>query len=138
MAVDPVIAAMPRGGPDASWLDRRLQTDVLEYTDRYDIPDEVKQSVISALDRMGARGSQHERNARLALELVADIVNPRILELGAGHGRLSAKILELHPTATVTISDLDPTSVANIAAGELGANPRARTQVVEATAINAA
>jgi len=138
MAVDPVIAAMPRGGPDASWLDRRLQTDVLEYTDRYDIPDEVKQSVISALDRMGARGSQHERNARLALELVADTVNPRILELGAGHGQLSAKILELHPTATVTISDLDPTSVANIAAGELGANPRARTQVVDATAINAA
>ncbi len=41
-------------------------------------------------------------------------------------------------TATVTISDLDPTSVANIAAGELGANPRARTQVVDATAIDAA
>lgn len=42
--VNPAIAAMPRGGPKASWLDRRLQTDELEYTDRYDIPDEVKQS----------------------------------------------------------------------------------------------
>ena len=41
--VDPVIARMPRGGPTASWLDRQLQTDVLEYTDRYDIPDDVKQ-----------------------------------------------------------------------------------------------
>lgn len=53
-----------------------------------------------------------------------------------GHGKLSAKILELHPTATVTISDLDPTSVANIAAGELGTHPRARTQVIDATAID--
>jgi hypothetical protein len=42
MAVDPSMAQMPRGGPNASWLDRRLQTDALEYTDRYDIPDEVK------------------------------------------------------------------------------------------------
>ncbi len=137
MAVDPVIATMPRGGPDASWLDRRLQTNLLEYTDRYDIPDEVKQTVISALDRMGARGNQHESYARLALEMVADIPNPRILELGAGHGKLSAKILELHPSATVTVSDLDPMSVANIAAGELGHNPRIHTQVVDATAINA-
>jgi len=28
------IASMPRGGPDASWLDRRLQTNRLEYLDR--------------------------------------------------------------------------------------------------------
>lgn len=138
VAVDTAIARMPRGGPNASRLDRRLQTDVLEYTDRYDIPDDVKQTVISALDRMGTRTGQHEKNARTALGLVTDIPNPRILELGAGHGRLSAKILELHPTATVTISDLDPTSVANIAAGELGANPRVRVQVVDATAIDAA
>ena len=136
-AVAPAIAEMPRGGPSASWLDRRLQTDALEYTDRYDVPDEVKQKVISALDWMGTRAGEHEKNARTALALVADIPNPRILELGAGHGKLSAKILELHPTATVTISDLDPTSVANIAEGELGANPRVRTQVIDATAIDA-
>jgi|SRR5829696_1863429 len=137
IAVDPVIAQMPRGGPDASWLDRRLQTDALEYTDRYDIPDEAKQTVISALDRVGSRTGQHEKHARTALELVADIPHPRVLELGAGHGKLSAKILELHSTATVTVSDLDPTSVANIANGELGVHPRVRTQVVDATAIAA-
>jgi SAM-dependent methyltransferase len=135
--VDPVIARMPRGGPGASWLDRRLQTDALEYTDRYDVPDEVKQKVISALDRMGTLTGQHDKNARTALGVVADIPNPRILELGAGHGKLSAKILGLHRTATVTISDLDPTSVAKISAGELAANPRVRTQVVDATAIDA-
>jgi SAM-dependent methyltransferase len=73
----------------------------------------------------------HKRSA------VVDIPNPRILELGAGHGKPSATILEMHPTATVTISDLDPTSVANISASELGQHSRVRTQVVDATAIDA-
>jgi SAM-dependent methyltransferase len=136
-AVDPAIAGMPRGGPNASWLDRRLQTDALEYIDRYDVPDEVKQKVISALDWIGTRTGEHAKNARIAHALVADLASPRILELGAGHGKLSAKILELIPTATVTISDLDPTSVANIAEGELGADLRVRANVVDATAIDA-
>lgn len=98
------IATMPRGGPDASWLDRRFQTDALEYLDRDDVPDEVKQKIIGVLDRVGTLTNLHEKYARIALKLVSDIPNPRILELGAGHGKLSAKILELHPTATVTIS----------------------------------
>lgn len=127
------IGTMPRGGPNASWLDRHMQTDILEYIDRYDVSDEIKQIVISELDRQ----NWHEDNARTALALVADIDHPRILELGAGHGKLSAEILELHPTATVTITDLDPTSVASIAAGPLGTHPRARTQVVDATDIDA-
>jgi len=131
------IATMPRGGPNASWLDRHFQTDETEYIDRDDAPDEVKQNVIGMLDRMGTRFNVHEKSARVALDAVSDITNPRILELGAGHGKLSAKILELHPTATVTASDRDPTSVANIASGELGAHPRARTQVIDATAIDA-
>lgn len=134
---DSDIATMPRGGPDASWLDRRFQTDALEYLDREDVPDEVKQKVIAMLDRLGTLTNEHEKHARTALEVVADVPNPRILELGAGHGKLSAKILELHPTATVTVSDLDPTSVANIAATELGAHPRVRTEVIDATAIDA-
>jgi SAM-dependent methyltransferase len=128
---------MPRGGPGASWLDRRFQTEELEYLDREDAPDEVKQRVITMLDRLGGFFKLHEKDARTALGVLDDTANPRILELGAGHGKLSAKILEMHPTATVTVSDLDPTSVANIAAGALGANPRVRTQVVDATAINA-
>lgn len=131
------VTLMPRGGPDAGWLDRQLQTDTLEYTDRNDIPDELKQSVITGLDALGVRSGQHEQHARLALDVVGDIANPRILEIGAGHGRLSEQILKLHPTATVTVSDLDPTSVSNIAASALGAHPRARTQVIDASAIDA-
>ena len=132
------IATMPRGGPDASCLDRALQTDVPEYTDRYDIPDEVKQKVVSALERLGERSGGHGEMARAALELVTDVADPRILELGSGHGKLSTAILDAHSTATVTTSDLDPTSVANIAAGSLGTNTRADTRVIDATAIDAA
>jgi len=40
--------------------------------------------------------------------------------LGAGHGKLSEQILRRHPGARVTVSDLDPKSMANIAAGSLG------------------
>ena len=137
-ALDQAIETMPRGGPGASWLDRRFQTDALEYLDRDDVSDEVKQKVIGMLDRIGTLTKQHENYARAALDVVADVKNPRILELGAGHGKLSAQILKLHPTATVTVSDLDPTSVATIAAGELGKHPRVRTQVIDATAIDAA
>ncbi|MEU1995525.1 class I SAM-dependent methyltransferase [Nocardia gamkensis] len=135
--VETAIAAMPRGGPNASWLDRRLQTDTLEYTDRYDVPDELKQKVITSLDRFGTLTRLHEKNARAALKVVTDVSAPRILEIGAGHGKLSAKIVEYHPAAIVTASDLDPASVANIAAGELGAHPRVSTQVIDATAIDA-
>nr|VTP03675.1 hypothetical protein BIN_B_05201 [Mycobacterium riyadhense] len=134
---DQTISTMPRGGPGASWLDRRFQTDTLEYLDRDDVPDEVKQKVITMLNWMGTLTKLHEKSARTALKFVSGIPNPRILELGAGHGKLSAKILELHPTATVTTSDVDPTSVANMAAGELGTHPRARTELVDATAIDA-
>ncbi|MCV7198373.1 class I SAM-dependent methyltransferase [Mycobacterium angelicum] len=130
------IESMPRGGPDSSWLDRRLQTDVLEYIDRYDVPDETKQYVVTALDDMGTRNGTHETIAGYVVNLVAGIDKPRILELGAGHGRLSEQILRLHPTAELTISDLDPHSVHNVASGPLGRNPRVRTKVVDATNIN--
>src|SRR5260370_30268383 len=79
VVLDPVMARMPRGGPNASWLDRRLQTGALEYTDRYDVADEVKQKVISALDQMGTRTRQYKRNARTGVGVVADISHPRIL-----------------------------------------------------------
>lgn len=132
------IASMPRGGPDASWLDRRLQTQALEYLDRDDVSDEVKQRVIRTLDRIGTLSKQHEKYARAALSVVSDVPNPRILELGAGHGKLSEQILMMHPTATVTVSDLDPTSLANITAGPLGDHPRAVAQLIDATEIDAA
>ena len=128
---------MPRGGPDASCLDRILQTDRPEYLDRDDVGDEVRRDVIAALDRYGALFGEHERTARLALDEVAGVADPRILELGAGHGALSRTLLAEHPTARVTISDVNPDSVAAMAAGALGDNPRAEVRRLDATAIDA-
>lgn len=132
------IVSMPRGGPNASWLDRRLQTNRLEYLDRDDV-DDLKRKVVRSLDRGGRRRwfGIHERCARMALGEVADVPSPKILELGAGLGGLSRKLLENHPTAQVTVTDIDPTFVAAVAEGDLGSQPRATVREMDATAIDA-
>ncbi|OBG82487.1 methyltransferase type 11 [Mycobacterium sp. E802] len=129
---------MPRGGPDASWLSRRLQTDRLEYLDREDV-DDLKQKVVHAIDRGGRRPrfGTYEKYARLALGEVREHRAPKILELGCGLGGLSRKLLELDPAAQVTITDIDPSFVAAIAAGDLGSHPRADVRIMDATAIDA-
>ena len=134
----PDITNMPRGGPEASWLDRRLQTSRLEYLDRDDV-DELKNKVVHSLDRSGRRRrfGVYQMCARTALGEVADVASPRILELGAGLGGLSAKLLEGHPTAQVTVTDVDPTFVAAVAAGDLGRHPRATVRQMDAAAIDA-
>ncbi|WP_459963406.1 class I SAM-dependent methyltransferase [Nocardia sp. IFM 10818] len=129
---------MPRGGPHSNWLDRLLQTDRLEYTDRADVPDSVKQKVVAALAYLGDRYGTHEANAELIGGMVEGIAKPRVLELGAGHGLLSQHLLDLHPGALVTITDVDPVLVADMAAGPLGAHPRATVRIMDATAIDAA
>lgn len=136
-ASDVSLATMPRGGPDASCLDRLLQTDRLEYLDRDDIAPAVKASVIAALNRAGELFGEHDRNARLVLDEVADVADPRILELGAGHGALSRRLLAEHPSARVTVSDISPESVAALGASELGRDPRAEVRAVDATDIDA-
>ena len=106
MPTDPAVIdidRMPRGGPDASWLDRRLQTDRLEYLDRDDVDDRVKRQVVRSLECLGSLFKDHEKFARLALDEVADVADPTILELGSGHGGLSRKLLEIHPSAHVTV-----------------------------------
>lgn len=132
------IVSMPRGGPDASWLDRRLQTDRLEYLDRDDV-DDLKRKVVQALDRSGRRRflGAYKMCAQAALLEVTDIASPKILELGCGLGGLSRKLLEHHPTAQVTVTDIDPTFVATVAASDLGNNPRATVREMDATAIDA-
>lgn len=132
------IDRMPRGGPDASCLDRLLQTDRQEYLDRDDVDPERKRSVVRALERAGEWFGNHEKFAYVALEEVAEVPDPSILELGSGHGGLSAKLLEMHPTAHLTVTDLEPASVAAIAAGPLGADERATVRVMDATDIDAA
>ena len=50
-----------------------------------------------------------EKFAHIALDEVADVPDPKILELGSGHGGLSRKLLEWHPTAELTVTDVEPT-----------------------------
>lgn len=128
---------MPRGGPHASCLDRLLQTDRPEYLDRDDVDPSVKAGVIAALNTVGDLFGEHDRNVRLVLDAVADVADPRILELGAGHGELSRRLLIEHPTARVTVTDIDPQSVAAMAASDLGRDPRAVVKTIDATAIDA-
>jgi SAM-dependent methyltransferase len=130
------IDSMPRGGPDASWLDRRLQADRLEYLDRDDV-DHLKRRVVRSLDRSERIFGLHKKFARIALDEVANVPDPKILELGSGHGGLSCALLNMHPTAHVTVTDIEPTSVAAIAAGNLGRHPRAVVREMDATAIDA-
>jgi ubiquinone/menaquinone biosynthesis C-methylase UbiE len=130
------IDSMPRGGPDASWLDRRLQTDRLPYLDRDGIGD-VKRRVIRSLDRNGRILGTHKKVARIALNTVADVADPKILELGSGHGGLSRTLLKMHPTAQVTVTDIQPPLVAAIAASDLGSHPRAVVREMDAVAIDA-
>lgn len=128
---------MPRGGPHASWLDRKLHTNRLQYLDRDDV-DGLKRRVIHALDRRQRRRfyGAYGIFARIALGEVADIPSPKILELGSGLGGLSRKLLEYHPTAQVTVTDIEPTFVADIAASDLGSHPRATVREMDATAID--
>jgi hypothetical protein len=130
------IDAMPRGGPDASWLDRRLETRCAEYLDRDDVDERIKRSVVRSLEWTGEVFKNHERFAYIALDELAEVPDPKIIELGAAHGGLSRKLLEEHPTARVTVTDLDATSVVNIAESELGSHPRAVVQLADATEID--
>lgn len=135
-AVSSDIDSMPRGGPDASWLDRRLQTDRLEYLDRDDV-DDKKRKVIRSLERGEKVLGHHEIFARIALDEVTHVPDPKILELGAGHGGLSRALLDMHPTAHVTVTDIDPASLSGIDASDLGRHPRATVREMDATAIDA-
>ena len=131
------IDRMPRGGPTASCLDRLLETDRLEYLDRDDVDEKTKRSVITALEWTGDAFGNTEKFARIVLDEVADVPDPKILELGAGHGGLSRKLLENHPTAQLTVTDVEPGSVQAITAGELGEHSRATVRQMDAAAIDA-
>ncbi|MDT5056419.1 MAG: hypothetical protein QOF66_4785, partial [Mycobacterium sp.] len=131
------IDRMPRGGPDASCVDRLLQTDRPEYLDRDSDGDAAnearKRSVIRALEWTGEFFGNTEKFARIVLDELADVPDPKILELGSGHGGLSRKLLEWHPTAELTVTDVEAVSVAAIAAGDLGKHQRATVREMDAT-----
>ncbi len=68
---------------------------------------------------------------------MANIPSPKILEPGCGKGGLSRKLVENHPYAQVTATDIDPTLVATVALSDLGTHPAPRCENMDATAIDA-
>lgn len=128
-------AAMPRGGPDASRLDRWYETDRPEYLDRPDTPREAAR-VRRGLDRLQRLTGGYDRFARWTLAYAGRAPAPRVLELGAGTGGLSRRVLHRHPAARVTVSDVEPGTVAALRAGPLGAHPRATVRRLDATAVD--
>ena len=132
------IVNMPRGGPDASWLDRRLQTDRLEYLDRDDVDHLKSKVMVHSTAPDGDGGSASTRSAPDGrFDEVADVPAPKILELGAGLGGLSSKLLESHPTAEVTVTDIDPSLWPAWPTVTSAVNPRATVREMDATAIDA-
>lgn len=114
-----------------------MDTDRPEYLDRADVPPARQRSVLRGLDRVNRLTGTYSRCVRLVLDQIGSAAEPRVLELGGGHGELSRRLLEAHPRLRVTISDADAGSVAALRAGDLGRHPRAAIAVVDATAIDA-
>lgn len=137
MASEPAPALdMPRGGPRAARWDRLFETDKEEYIDRPDSPAACRR-VLRGLDRFQRLTLGYRTCARLTAAAFGPAPDPRVLELGAGCGRLSYGILRRHPTALVTASDVNPRVVEALRAGPLGRHPRAGCAVLDATAIDA-
>lgn len=131
-----MIADMPRGGPDAPRWDRWFETSRVEYLDRPDTPDEGRR-VLRGLDRFQRLTLGYRSFCRLTLQQVRGVATPEILELGAGLGGLARRLVDRHPTARVTVSDVDPGVVGALRRGPLGAHPRVTPVVLDATAIDA-
>lgn len=132
----PTPLRMPRGGPAAARWDRLYETAREEYLDRPGDPATARR-VLRGLDRFQRLTLGYRTCARLTAAAFGPARRPRVLELGAGGGRLSYGILRAHPTARVTASDVSPRVVAELRAGPLGRHPRARCEVLDATAIDA-
>jgi hypothetical protein len=102
------IASMSRGRPRAAWQRCRLQAGRADHLGHNDVYRTVKRQVAGVLHSTGRLLGGHQRFAEIVLRQVADITNPKILELGSDRRCLSRKLLDNHPRAEVTITDVDP------------------------------
>lgn len=131
------ISRMPRGGPDASFLDRLLQTGLSEYSDRDDADPHLRKAAIEGQEQVDKIMQHHQPVVKLILEAVAGKPAPAILELGAGTGLMSGMLLEQHPSMRLTVSDVDPAAVSELIESMLGKHSRVRVRHLDATQIDA-
>ncbi len=126
---------MPRGGPNAAWWDRFYETDRTEYIDRPEAGPQ-RRRVLRRLARLQRLTLAHRSFSGLVLAQVRDAPHPRILELGAGNGHLARQVLDRHPAARLTVSDVGHETVETLRAGPLGRHGRATVARLDATAID--
>ncbi|WP_313896297.1 class I SAM-dependent methyltransferase [Streptomyces sp. YIM 98790] len=125
-----------RGGPRPAWWDRWYETGRPEYIDLPEHGDEARR-VLRGLDRFQRLTGGYRLYSRLVAREAAGLAGPRILELGAGRGRLAERMLKDMPDARVTVSDIRPESLEAFRRSALAADPRTSSRVIDATAIDA-
>lgn len=130
---------LPRSRRDGRWWDNWYQTDSTEWIDLIDQPEHAARARrgLEGLDRFQRAVFAYHNFSRAALQECRGIATPRILELGAGRGRLTERLLYDHPHARVTCSDISRDCVAALQSGSLAHHPRAHFRVLDATAIEA-
>lgn len=114
-------------------MDRWYETAEEEWLDRTDVEPRLQRGVLRGLNRFNRLSGGYLAFQRWVLREVEGLAEPRVLELGAGHGELSVRLLRAHPSLHVTVSDLSPDFVAGLQSGPLGRHPRARVACVDAT-----
>lgn len=97
---------LPRGGPNATWLDRAYEWEGVEWLDDPDVPQSVKDAGIAGLHRFNVISGGYFCHTLSALRALPPSPRPSILELGAGSGALCARIARKLPRGRVIASDL--------------------------------
>ncbi|MEK9152495.1 MAG: class I SAM-dependent methyltransferase [Patescibacteria group bacterium] len=126
-----------RSGPQPRWWDRYMDPHSLEMLDDPAVPAAVKSRAMNGLDGYNRRSGAYWLFAQTTASLLpASIRRPRILELGAGRGELSARVAEIlarrGTPAKVVASDISEDFVSAMAG-----NARLRSLGIEAAAIDA-
>lgn len=137
MGNDDLPRRLPRGGPLPAWWDSYMETTAVEWLDDPGKSQTVKREAMAGLDRFNRRSGAYLQFARSAVGMLPySLRQPRILELGAGHGELSVRMARLLRRrgcrAHIIASDISENFVAN-----MRTSPRIRDAGVEVRRIDA-
>lgn len=95
-------------------------------------------SIMSRLERgvcMSPPWNVVARRVVLPWAIQRDRLAGDVLEVGAGSGAMAAGLLDSHPDARMTVTDLDPKMMRSAATRLERFGPRARVQVADSTAL---
>ena len=128
---------MPRGGPDASCVDRLLQTDRLEYLDRDDVDDKHQAQRDPRAGVDGRILRQHREVRAHRARRGGRRARPQDPRARLGPRRAVSQAARMASHRRGHRHRHRGASVQAIAAGDLGEHPRATVREMDATAIDA-